>query len=94
MGRLGADWRLFPSTELTTRARFQSSELTDAATGARSPGWGTLDLVLNQKIGKSVTAFVGVNNLFDRQRDFANASDFGPVAGRFIYLGARFRVDV
>jgi outer membrane receptor for ferrienterochelin and colicins len=49
--------------------------------------------VLNQKLGRNVTAFA-VNNLFNRQRDFANASDFGPVAGRFIYLGARFNVDV
>jgi len=94
MGRAGIDWRVFPSTELSTRARFQSSELTDSAAAARSPGWATLDLVLNQKIGRSVTAFAGVNNLFNRQRDFANASDFGPVAGRFIYLGARFNVDV
>ncbi|GAA7771892.1 TonB-dependent receptor [Cupriavidus metallidurans] len=94
MGRVGADWRVLPATELSARARFQSSELTDSATGARSPGWGTLDLVLNQKLGRNVTAFVGVNNLFNRQRDFANASDFGPVAGRFIYLGARFNVDV
>ncbi|HBD36653.1 MAG TPA: TonB-dependent receptor, partial [Cupriavidus sp.] len=94
MGRVGADWRVLPATELSARARFQSSELTDSATGARSPGWGTLDLVLNQKLGRNVTAFVGVNNLFNRQRNFANASDFGPVAGRFIYLGARFNVDV
>jgi outer membrane receptor for ferrienterochelin and colicins len=94
MGRVGADWRVLPATELSARARFQSSELTDSATGARSPGWGTLDLVLNQKLGRNVTAFAGVNNLFNRQRDFANASDFGPVAGRFIYLGARFNVDV
>jgi len=94
MGRVGADWRVLPATELSARARFQSSELTDSATGARSHGWGTLDLVPNKKLGRNVTAFVGVNNLFNRQRDFANASDFGPVAGRFIYLGARFNVDV
>lgn len=94
MGRLGADWRVLPGTELSARARFQSSELADSTTGARSPGWGTVDLVLNQKIGAHVTAFVGANNLFDRQRDFSNASDFGPVAGRFIYLGARVNVDI
>jgi outer membrane receptor for ferrienterochelin and colicins len=94
MGRFGVDWRLLPGTELTTRARFQSSELVDSASTARSAGWGTLDLVLNQKIGRNVTAFVGVNNLFDRQRDFSNANDFGPVAGRFVYLGARVNVDV
>ncbi|CAG9182161.1 TonB-dependent receptor plug domain-containing protein [Cupriavidus pampae] len=94
MGRVGMDWRVLPGTELTTRARFQSSELVDSTSNVRSAGWGTLDLVLNQKIGRNVTAFVGVNNLFDRQRDFSNANDFGPVAGRFVYLGARVNVDV
>lgn len=94
MGRLGADWRVLPSTEITARARFQSSEVADSTTGARSPGWGTLDLVVNQRIGRNATVFAGVNNLFGRQRDFSNASDFGPVAGRFVYLGARFNVDV
>jgi outer membrane receptor for ferrienterochelin and colicins len=94
MGRLGADWRVLPSTEITARARFQSSEVADSTTGARSPGWGTLDLVVNQRIGRNAAVFAGVNNLFGRQRDFSNASDFGPVAGRFVYLGARFNVDV
>jgi len=93
MARLGMDWRVLPATELSVRGRYQSSELVDSATAARSPGWTTLDLVLNQKLGRNVTAFIGVNNLFDRQRDFSNANDFGPVAGRFIYLGARFSMD-
>ncbi|CAG9170341.1 TonB-dependent receptor plug domain-containing protein [Cupriavidus pinatubonensis] len=93
MARLGLDWRVFSGTDFSVRGRYQSSELVDSTTGARSPSWTTLDLVLNQKIGRGVTAFVGVNNLFDRQRDFSNASDFGPVAGRFIYLGARFNTD-
>lgn len=93
MARLGLDWRVFSGTSFSVRGRFQSSELVDSTTGARSPGWSTLDLVLNQKIGRGVTAFIGVNNLFDRQRDFSNASDFGPVAGRFVYLGARFNTD-
>lgn len=93
MARLGANWRLLAGTELSLRGRYQSSELVDSGSGARSPGWTTVDVALNQKLGRGVTAFVGVNNLFNRQRDFSNANDFGPVAGRFVYLGARFSVD-
>lgn len=93
MARLGADWQVLPATEISVRGRFQSSELVDSASADRSPGWATLDLVLNQKLGRGVTGFVGVRNLFDKQRDFSNANDFGPVAGRFIYLGARFTYD-
>ena len=38
---------------------------------------------LNEKLTK------GINNLTNRQRNFGNPSDFGPVAGRFVYLGAK-----
>jgi outer membrane receptor for ferrienterochelin and colicins len=92
IARLGMDWRLLPATELSLRARYQSSELV-ATNAARSPGWATLDLVVNQKLGRDVTAFVGVKNLFNRQRDFSNANDFAPVAGRFLYVGARISLD-
>ncbi|MGB3067739.1 MAG: TonB-dependent receptor [Ottowia sp.] len=88
--RLGADWRIQQDTMLGLRLRHQSSELVDTATGARSPGWTTLDLSLNHKIGRSVTLFFGVNNLTNRQRDFSNTSDYGPISGRYIYVGAKF----
>ena len=74
---------------LGLRLRHQSSELVDTATRARSPGWTTLDLSLNHRMGRNVTLFAGVNNLTNRQRSFSNASDFGPVAGRYVYLGAK-----
>lgn len=92
IARLGMDWRVLAATELSLRARYQSSELV-ATNAARSPGWATLDLVVNQKLGRDVTAFVGVKNLFNRQRDFSNANDFAPVAGRFLYVGARVSLD-
>ena len=90
--RLGGDWRIQPQTVLGLRVRHQSSELVDTATRTRtrSPGWAALDLSLNHKIGRSVTLFAGVNNVTNRQRSFTNASDFGPVAGRYIYVGAKF----
>ena len=87
--RLGGDWRIQAETVLGLRLRHQSSELVDTATRARSPGWTTLDLSLNHRMGRNVTLFAGVNNLTNRQRSFSNASDFGPVAGRYVYLGAK-----
>ncbi|MCD2513895.1 TonB-dependent receptor plug domain-containing protein [Comamonas endophytica] len=93
IARVGFDWQLQPATELSVRARYQSSELAASTSPERSPGWATLDFVVNQKLGRDVTAFFGVKNLTNRQRDFSNASDFGPVAGRFLYLGARISLD-
>ncbi|MDO5624366.1 MAG: TonB-dependent receptor [Pseudomonadota bacterium] len=87
--RLGADWRVQPATVLSLRLRHQGSELVGSTSGARSPGWRTLDLSVNHRVGRATTLFAGVNNLTNRQRDFASPSDFGPVAGRFIYVGAR-----
>ncbi len=88
--RLGADWRIQPSTMLGVRLRHQGSELVDTTTRERSPGWTTLDLSLNHQIGRAVTLFFGINNVTNRQRDFSNASDFGPISGRYVYVGAKF----
>ncbi len=89
IARLGADWRFLPATTLTTRVRYQSDELADTVTQNRSPAWTTLDLSVNHKIGEATTLFAGVNNLTNRQRDFSAASDFGPIAGRFVYIGMK-----
>jgi len=100
IGRVGADWRALPDTTVSVRTRIQSSELISSddvaqsnggsGGGGRSPGWTTLDLMVNQKIGRQLTLFAGINNLFDRQRDFSNPTDFGPLRGRFVYVGARY----
>ena len=87
--RLGADWRLQSATTLSLRARAQSDELVDTTTRARSPAWATLDVALNHRVGRATTLFFGINNLTNRQRDFANTSDYGPIAGRYVYLGAK-----
>ncbi|MFT3814682.1 MAG: TonB-dependent receptor [Acidovorax sp.] len=87
--RLGADWRVQPATTLALRLRRQSDELVDTTSRARSPAWTTLDLALNHKVGRATTLFFGVNNLTNRQRNFADANDFSPIAGRFIYVGAK-----
>ncbi|MFT4174780.1 MAG: TonB-dependent receptor [Rhodocyclaceae bacterium] len=93
MARLGADWRVLEGTELSLRGRYQSSELVDSSTRARSPAWTTFDLAINQRLGRGFSAFLGVNNLFNKQRDFSDTNDFGPIAGRFIYVGAKFNTD-
>lgn len=85
--RLGLDWQALEHTALSLRARHQGSELVDSASGARSPAWATLDLSLNQDLGEGLRAYAGITNLFDRQRDFAATSDFGPISGRYVYLG-------
>ena len=84
------DWKAQPGTTVALRARYQSDELVSAASGARSPAWSALDLSLNHEMGDGLTLFIGANNLFDRQRDFASPSDFGPIAGRFVYIGAKW----
>ena len=90
MARVGLDWQALPATAVSLRARYQGSELVQTTSGGRSPSWTTLDLVVNQQVGRGLTVFMGVDNLFDRQRDFADPNDFGPLGGRFVYLGVRY----
>lgn len=91
MARLGLDWKPHEDTTLSLRGRYQSSELVASGSQARSPSWATLDVALNQSLGRGLTAFAGINNLTGRQRDFADPNDFGPLSGRFIYLGVSYR---
>ncbi len=90
IARLSADWVLPTATTLTLRCRYQSSELTDSDSGARSPAWTTVDVAVSQDIGHGFGAFAGVDNLSNRQRDFSDSADFGPISGRYFYLGARY----
>lgn len=90
-GRLGFDWTLWHSTEMSLRGRYQSDELVDSNSGARSPSWTVLDFRLNHALTPTLGLFGGIDNLFNRQRDFADPADFSPVAGRFVYLGVRYR---
>lgn len=91
MARLGVDWRFFEQTTLSARVRHQSDELVSSS-GARSPAWATLDVALNHRFGPGFTGFVGVRNLTDRQRDFSDPDDFGPLSGRFVYIGLSYRL--
>ena len=85
----GIDWKL-PRPALTTslRLRGQSDELIDSDSELRSPGWAVWDLKFNYGFDESIRLFGGLDNLFNRQRDFTKPGlDFGPLAGRYLYLG-------
>ena len=90
IARIGLDWTAAPGTLVSVRGRYQSSELVNTATQGRSPAFCTVDATVNQQFGHGLTGFLGVSNLFDRQRDFADANDFGPLSGRLIYLGVTY----
>ena len=85
--RLSADWRATEWTTFNTRIRAQGNELVNSATGGRSPSWTVVDLRLTHRITPDLAVWFGIDNLTDRQRQFANPDDFGPLAGRTIRLG-------
>ncbi|WP_100639126.1 TonB-dependent receptor plug domain-containing protein [Marinobacter salexigens] len=86
--RLGLDGPAgIPGLNWSVRVRNQSSEYVDTDETKKSPGYTTVDLKLNQTLGDNLRLFAGVDNLTDTQRDFNDADDFGPVAGRFVYMG-------
>lgn len=93
MARLGLDWTATPATTFSVRARHQSDELVATDSDGRSPAWTTVDLALNHRLGRGFTAFAGINNVGNRQRDFADPNDFGPLAGRFVYVGLTYSFD-
>jgi len=87
-GQISIDGQMpLPGLSWLARVRSQSDELVDAETDAISPAFTTLDLKLNQDIGQHLRLFTGINNVTNAQRNFNDASDFGPVSGRFIYVG-------
>ncbi|PAS96704.1 MAG: TonB-dependent receptor [Candidatus Dactylopiibacterium carminicum] len=88
--RVGADWQVTDANTLTLRGRRQSSELVDSTGSGRSPAWATLDLAWRHSFGDGLSGFVGMNNVFNRQRDFSDTNDFGPITGRYTYLGLRY----
>lgn len=87
--RLGLDGLAgIPGLSWSVRVRNQSSEYIDTDEAMQSPGYTTLDLKLNQTFGDNLRVFAGIDNLTNKQRNFDNSDDVGPVSGRFVYLGA------
>lgn len=91
IARLGIDWVLPSQTELSLRHRYQSSEVVDSKTQSTSPAWQRVDFIVNQPLGKGFKALFGINNIFNKQRNFQDTEDFSPITGRFIYLGVRYQ---
>ncbi len=91
IARFGLDWTPRTGSTLSWRTQWQSRELVSSASQAYSPAWSKSDLSFNQQLGRDLTAYAGISNLFNAQRDFSDANDFGPLAGRFVYLGARYQ---
>lgn len=83
----GSEWQVRSNLDISLLLRGQSDELADTEWNIRAPGWVVCDVKLNFHWDSQLKLFAGVDNLFDRQRDFSKGFDFAPVAGRYFYLG-------
>lgn len=90
IARLGADYSLNDQLELTLRARYQSDEFGDSANLQKSPEWFSVDSQIDYQINPYISAFMGINNIFNEQRDFNTSVDYRPIEGRYTYTGLRF----
>lgn len=90
IARLGADYALNDQLDLTLRSRYQSDEYGDSANQKQSPSWITFDSQVDYRINKYISAFAGIDNMFNEQRNFSSAVDYRPIAGRYTYMGLRF----
>lgn len=90
IARLGTDFTINDQLDLTLRARYQSSEFGDSDNQYTSPDWFAVDSQVDYKISPYLSAFVGVDNIFNEQRDFSASFDYRPIEGRYTYMGLRF----
>ena len=100
IARLGLDYQFKDQWDWSIRSRYQSSEFADSQNQVsaspntqnqiRSPSWFALDTQLNYQIHPKLNLFVGIDNLFDEQRNFGSTPDYRPIAGRYTYTGLRF----
>lgn len=90
---LGMDWDASDRTHLAMRLRHQSSELSDVGSNLRSDGWTVVDLSVQQRLTAGLSAFLNVDNTFNKQRNFGQAYQKGPIEGRVIMTGLRYAFD-
>lgn len=93
IARLGLDWQATDSWSLGARVRYQGRELASSGPHVWSPEWTTVDLKTSWQVSPYLRAFGGIDNLTDKQRDFSTGTDFGPITGRFIYLGLQLQTN-
>ncbi|NKE73535.1 hypothetical protein [Candidatus Manganitrophus noduliformans] len=53
---------------MTLRAVHESKSFVDVQNEATSLGWTTLDVKVNQEVGKHTTLFAGIDNVTDLHR--------------------------
>ena len=80
--------------ELATRLRSQGSELSDVTNNLRSSGWTVVDLNVRQQLARDLSVFLRADNLFDRQRNFSQSHQLGPISGRMVMLGLRYGAEM
>lgn len=106
IARIGVDWNITDHWDVSLRGRYQSRELTTTnpthsndililnnSDLSWSPAWATVDVKTSWQVLPQLRAFGGVDNLTNKQRDFSTGTDFGPIIGRFIYLGFELKAN-
>lgn len=103
--RLGLDWQPTERWDMAVRARYQSRELASSAQSfvgnslqdgemSWSPAWATVDVKTSYQLSSLLRVFGGIDNLTNEQRDFTTGRDFGPIVGRFMYLGLEMKANL
>lgn len=79
---------------LSLRVVYESKSFVDEQNEVTSPGRTTLDVKVNQEVGRHTTLFAGVDNVTDVHRDPTRSGfdDLRPVIPRFIYAGVRVKM--
>ena len=90
IARIGADYSFNDQLDLTLRARYQSEEFGDSANLQKSPDWFSIDTQIDYQISPYISAFIGIDNILNQQRDFNASVDYRPIEGRYGYTGLRF----
>lgn len=94
MARLGMDWQAAAQTRVNLRLRSQGSELSDVTNNLRSSGWTVVDLNVRQQLARDLSVFLRADHLFDRQRNFSQSHQLGPISGRMVMLGLRYGAEM
>lgn len=85
--KVGLDWQTpLTGLQLSAKAKYESRQFTDSSNSNATKAFTVLDLKANYEFFEHWTAFSGVNNATNTQKDFTQA-DNRPEEGRFIYFG-------
>lgn len=85
------DFYLPLNAMFTVKMNYESEQYADADNAAKSEGYTTWDLVLNQDLTQEWAWYAGINNMTDEQKDFTDSTDQRPSEGRYIYAGLKWQ---